>query len=155
MRVVTITATHRAFKNFVMKRHAELRLNFTVTTGAQLRIVRLQHPNRREPGLLGIRGRHLKIRAGYISAFLIRVRRVTVSATNVIPPVLATSEIVPLFLARMARKTSLRDFFRRFVLEGNNLGRIALFRVRLAGAMTRFTASHFVFPTAYSRKCGV
>lgn len=41
MRIVTVAATHRAFQNLVMERHAELRLNFAVTTRAQLRIVRL------------------------------------------------------------------------------------------------------------------
>ena len=46
MRIVTVAAAHCAFQNLVMERHAELRLNFAVTAGAKLRIVRLQHPNR-------------------------------------------------------------------------------------------------------------
>ena len=54
VRVVTVATTHRPFQNLVMERHAELRLNFTVTTRAELRIVRLQHPNRCEAGLLSV-----------------------------------------------------------------------------------------------------
>ena len=46
VRVVTIAATHRAFQHFVMERHIELRLDFVMTAGAKLRIVRLQHSNR-------------------------------------------------------------------------------------------------------------
>lgn len=61
VRVVTIAATHRAFQNFVVERHVELRLNFTVTTHAELRVVRLQHPNRREAGLLSVWRSHQQI----------------------------------------------------------------------------------------------
>ena len=57
VRVVTIAAAHGPFQNFVMERHRELRLNFVVTTGAELRIVGLQHSHCREAGLFGIRGR--------------------------------------------------------------------------------------------------
>ena len=43
VRIVTIAATHRAFQNFVMERHVELRLHLAVTADAELWIVRLQH----------------------------------------------------------------------------------------------------------------
>lgn len=55
MRVMTVTAFHRAFENFVMERHAERRLHFTVTTKAKLRLTYLQHLQGREAGLFGIR----------------------------------------------------------------------------------------------------
>ena len=83
------------------------------------------------------------------------MRRVTISASDVIPPVLATTEIVSLFLAGMTRQTRLRDFLRRFVLEGNDLFGIAFFGVGLAWAMTRFATRYFIFPTTNRRKRGV
>lgn len=78
-----------------------------------------------------------------------------VGATDVVAPVLAATEIVSLFLAGMTRQTRLRDFLRRFVLEGNDLFGIAFFGVGLAGAVTRFATGYLVFPTAYRRKRGV
>lgn len=79
----------------------------------------------------------------------------TVSTPNVIAPVLATTEVVSLLFASVTRKTSLGDFLRRFVLEGNDLFGIAFFRVGLAWAMTGFATSYLVFPTANRRKRGV
>ena len=46
VRIMTIAAPHRPFQNFVMEWSRELRLNFGVTTRAQLRIVSPQHANR-------------------------------------------------------------------------------------------------------------
>ena len=71
-----------------------------------------------------------------------------VSATDVVAPVLAATEVVVFFLAGVAGQTRLRSFFRRFVLEGNDLRRIAFFSVGLAWAMTRLASGHLVFPTA-------
>src|SRR5436190_347579 len=34
MWIVTVAATHRAFQNFMMERHSELRLHFVMATGA-------------------------------------------------------------------------------------------------------------------------
>ena len=42
MRIVAITALHRAFENFVMERHIEGRLYFTVATEAKLGFANLQ-----------------------------------------------------------------------------------------------------------------
>jgi hypothetical protein len=55
MRIVTITALHDAFENFVMERFVEIRLHFTVTTHAKLRLANLQHVQSRKVGLLGVR----------------------------------------------------------------------------------------------------
>lgn len=76
------------------------------------------------------------------------MRRVTIGAANIVAPVFAPTKVVALLFARMAGETGFRSFFRRFVLERNNLCRIAFGDVVLAGAMTRFTTRHLVFPTA-------
>lgn len=155
VRVVTITATHRAFQNFVMERHRELRLNLVVTTRAQLRVVRLQHANSRKAGLLGIRRGHEHVRAGNVAAFLVRVRRVTIGAADIVAPMLSATEVVALFFSRMATQTSLRRFLRSFVLERNDLRRIAFGNMVLARAMTRFAAGRFIFPAAHCRQLRV
>ena len=67
MRIVTIAAAHGPFHDFVMERHGELRLNFVVTTGAELRIVGLQHSHCREAGLFGIRGRRQHVRTRHVA----------------------------------------------------------------------------------------
>jgi len=110
VRVVTIGAAHRAFQNFVMEGRGKLRLDLVVTTHAELWIVGLQHANRREAGLFGIRCGRQKVRAGHVLAGQVRVRRVTIGATDVIAPVLSAPEVVPLFSARVAGQTSLRNF---------------------------------------------
>ena len=74
--------------------------------------------------------------------------RVIIGATDIIAPVLSATKIVALFFARVARETSLGDLFRRFILERDNLFRIAFFRVSLAGTVTRFTPGNFSLPTA-------
>ena len=43
MRVMAITATHRAFQNFVMEGRREGRLHLAVATDTQLRVIRFQH----------------------------------------------------------------------------------------------------------------
>src|SRR5215510_1234538 len=75
----------------------------------------------------------------------------TISATNVIPPMLTATEIISLFLAGVTAKTIFRGFFRRFVFVRNDLRNIsAAIDVRLAWAMTGFTAGNFALPTAES-----
>ena len=69
-----------------------------------------------------------------------------ISAANVISPVLASSKIVVLFSTGMTTKTGLRDFFRRSVLERNDLRWISLFEVSFAWSMTGLTASYFSLP---------
>ena len=76
------------------------------------------------------------------------MRRVTVCAANVIAPVLATTEVVVFLFAGMAGKTSLRDCLGRFILERNDLCRVAFFQMSLAGTMARFATRHLSFPTA-------
>ena len=83
------------------------------------------------------------------------MRRVTIGTANIIPPVFATTKVVPLFLARMAAKTGLSRFFRRFVLERNDLCRIAFCYVVLTRTMTRFAAGDLALPTANLGQLGV
>src|SRR6185295_4495147 len=66
VRIVTIRAAHRAFQNFVMEGRRKLRLDLVVTTHAELRIVCLQHANRREAGLLSIRCSSQEVRTGHV-----------------------------------------------------------------------------------------
>ena len=77
------------------------------------------------------------------------MRRMTVCAAYIVAPVLATSEIIVLFLAGMTGKTGLRDCLGGFVLERNDLRRIAVFYVGLAGTVARLTTSNLSFPAAY------
>src|SRR5262249_42907679 len=67
MRIVAIAAAYRAFQNLMMERHRERRLYFSMTTGAELRIVRAQHSDGREARLLSIRRSHQRIGARHIS----------------------------------------------------------------------------------------
>ena len=69
--------------------------------------------------------------------------------TDVVAPLLTTTEVVVLFSARVAAKTSLRDCLGRFILERDDLCRIAFFRVGLAGTVARLATRHLSFPTAY------
>lgn len=54
MRVMTITATHRTFRNFVMEGHRERRFHFAMATQTKLRVAHLQHFDSREARLLGV-----------------------------------------------------------------------------------------------------
>ena len=83
------------------------------------------------------------------------MRGVTVGTADVVSPVLAAPEVIVLFLSRVTRKTGFGGFLRRLAFERNDLFRITFFDVRLAWSMTRFTASHFVVPTADLRELGV
>ena len=121
VRVVTIAAAHRAFQHLVMERRRKLRLDFIVTADAKLWIVRPQHARSREARLFGVRRRHQLVRAGQVFTLFVRVRRVAVGATDVIAPVLSAAEVVPLFFTGVTRETSLGNFLRRFVREGDDL----------------------------------
>ena len=79
----------------------------------------------------------------------------TIDTTDVVAPVLATTEVITLFFARVARKTSLRRFFRGLVLERNDLGRIAFGNMVLTGTVTGFASRYLVFPTANLGKLSV
>ena len=81
--------------------------------------------------------------------------RVAIGTTDVVAPVFATTEVVVLFPARVATKTRLRSLFRRFLLERDDLRRIAFFDVGFAWPMTRLATSHLVFPTGDLRELRV
>ena len=112
VRIVAITATHGPFHNFVVKGRGKCRLNLSVATHTELRVVRPEHSDGREARLFGIRSFRIDIRTGKIFPGRIGVRRVTVGATNIVAPVFTTTEVVPLFLACMAGKTRFSRFFR-------------------------------------------
>ncbi len=97
----------------------------------------------------------MDIRAGKIHPGRIGVRRVTIGAANIVAPVFAATEVVPLFLAGMAGKTSLSRFFRRFILERNDLGGVAFGDVVLSGTMTGFASGDLALPTANLGKLGM
>ena len=102
VRVMTITAAHGAFQNFVMERRRECRLDFAVATQAKLRVVHLQHSYAGEARLFGIRSRHVDIRTGEISSARVGMGRMALSAADIVAPVLTASEIVVLFFPRVA-----------------------------------------------------
>ena len=62
MRIVAITALHRAFENLVMERHIECGLHLTMTTHTKLRLTDFQHVQRCEAGLFGICRSHARDR---------------------------------------------------------------------------------------------
>ena len=78
-----------------------------------------------------------------------------VSTADVVPPMLSPTEVVPLFFAGVTRQTGLGCFLRAFVLERNDLGRIAFGNMVLAGTVTRFASRYLVFPTAHLGKLSV
>src|SRR5690242_9993266 len=59
---------------------------------------------------------------------------------------LTPTEVVVLFPARVTSKTGLRNFFRRLVLEGDDLFGVAFLDVSLAWSMTRLATRHVRFP---------
>ena len=79
----------------------------------------------------------------------------TVGTADVVSPVLAAPEVIVLFLPRVTSKTGFGGFLRRLAFKRNDLLGVAFFDVRFARSMTRFTASHFVIPTADLRELGV
>ena len=81
--------------------------------------------------------------------------RVAITAPDVVAPVFAAAEVVVLFFAGVAGKTGLSNFFGRFVLEGDDLGGIALGNVGLARPVTGLTTRHLSLPTAYFGKLGM
>ena len=83
------------------------------------------------------------------------MRGVTVCAANIIAPVLATPEVVVFLFASMAGKTSLRDCLGRFILERNDLCRIAFRSMVLAWTMASLATRDFAFPTADRGKLGM
>ena len=79
----------------------------------------------------------------------------TVSATDVVAPVLAASEVVVFLFAGMATQARFGDLFRGLVLEGDDLFRIAFLSVSLAWTVTGLATRHFLFPTTEARELGM
>src|SRR5436190_17525771 len=111
VRIVTIAAAHHSFQDLMMEWRGELRFDFTMATDAELRIVRLQHSDRRKAGLLSIRASHQRIRSGQVLSDLFRVRGMTVSTTDVVAPVLAATEVVAFFFAGVTAEAGFSGFF--------------------------------------------
>lgn len=111
MRIVTIAALHRAFKHFVMERQVELVLRLRMTTETKLRLAHLEHFDIGETRLLRVCARDEHIRSRELTSAGRRVRRVAVSATDVVAPVLATAEVVVFFPAGVTGQTRFRDLF--------------------------------------------
>ena len=64
----------------------------------------------------------------------------------------AAPEIVVLFFSCVTGKAGFGSCLGRFVLEGNNLRGVALFRVGLAWTVARLASGYFAFPTANLRE---
>ena len=71
-----------------------------------------------------------------------------ISATDVVAPVFTPAKVVVLLPARVAAQARFRNLFGGFVLEGDDLLRIAFLTVGLARTMARLATRHLVFPTA-------
>lgn len=99
MRVMTIAATHRAFHDFMVEGHREGCFHFAMATETKLRVAHLQHLYRSESRFFSICRGDPCDRAWHILTACGLVRRVTLSAADVVAPVLATTEVVVLFFA--------------------------------------------------------
>ena len=66
VRIVTVSALHRAFQHFVMGGQIELVLDFRVATQAKLRLVHLQQANGRDTWFLSVGSRDKNVRARQI-----------------------------------------------------------------------------------------
>jgi hypothetical protein len=80
---------------------------------------------------------------------------VTIGASDIVPPVFPTTEVIALLLARVAAKTRFGGFFRRLVFERNDFCGIAFGDVVLARTVTRLTTGDLAFPTANPGQLGV
>jgi hypothetical protein len=146
VRIVTVAALHHAFEHLMMKWLGKIRLHLAVTAHAELGLSYFQHIQSRKVRLLSVGCSYKGDRLRNILVIVQIVWGMTIDAADVISPVLASPKIVVLFSTGMTTKTGLRDFFRRFVLERNDLLRIAFREVSFARSMTGLTASHFSFP---------
>jgi hypothetical protein len=155
MGIVAIAAFHCAFENLMVEGHIKCGLHLTMTTRAKLRLSDFQHVERCEARFFCICGSHARNGARHILIGCGQVWRMTVTTADIVTPVFAAPEVVVLFFTGVAAKTRFGNLFGRFVLEGDNLGRIAFFGMGLAGSMTGFAASNFSFPTAYPFKLSV
>lgn len=72
----------------------------------------------------------------------------TVSTANIVSPVLTTTEVIALFPSSVTGQACLGDCLRTLVLKRNNLGRVTLFNMRLAGTVTGFATGNVVLPTS-------
>ena len=72
----------------------------------------------------------------------------TISAGDIVSPVLTSAEVVVFFLSRVTGQAGLRNLLRAQRLEGDHLLGIALFDVRLTRTMTGFAASNLFLPAA-------
>jgi hypothetical protein len=126
VRIMAIAATHGPFEHLVMRRLIELMFDFSMTLQAELRLTLSEQSDRREAGLFRIGRRVKDVRVCPVCTCVSAVRRVAIGATDIIAPMFAAPEIVVFLFAGMARKAGLRNLFRGFILEGANLGLIAV-----------------------------
>ena len=97
--VMAVAALHYSFENFVVEGLVKVRLRFGMTTHTKLRLANLQHMQCREIGFLSVSFRFECDRACQIQPGWIFVWRVTLSAADIVSPVLAASKVISLFFA--------------------------------------------------------
>ena len=107
VRIVAIAALHCAFQHLVMERQVELVLRFTMTTETKLRLAGSQQLQIGDTRLLRVCFGDEHIRRGELPATRFGMRRVTVSATDVVAPVFAAAEVVVFFPAGVAAQACL------------------------------------------------
>ena len=79
----------------------------------------------------------------------------TISATDVVAPVLAAAKVIVFFSTGVTAQTCLRGFLRRLILERNYFLRIAFFDVGFARTMARLATRHLLLPTRKLCELGV
>jgi hypothetical protein len=147
VRIMAVTAVHRAFEHLMTKRFAELGPGLGVTRHAKLRLVRSQHRSRCLTGF--VRRYVVNKRAGSNThlVMLRSVRRVALRASDVIAPVFSATEVVVIFLAGVALQARLGGSLRIQLLEGNYLCLIARsLDVCFAGSVARLATDDLTFP---------
>jgi len=109
MRVVAIAAVHRAFKNLVVKRLAELSFRLGVTGHAKLRLVLTEHSLRRLTRLLCGDVTDERYRAVLKLFRSGSVRAVTIGTADVVAPMLAPTKVIMVLFTGMAAQTRFRS----------------------------------------------
>ena len=92
--------------------------HFTVATHAELWIAGQQQLVVAKPGFSALFSANVKvIEAARLRVAGVTVRSMTISAADIVSPVLTSAEVVVFFLSRVTGQAGLRNCFRAYVLK--------------------------------------